>query len=500
MQVTNDGTLNATAAGRTAYGVRGVVSATRSAGANDLTNIGVYCTASGGQINYALYTDVGDVRFNAGGGTATFVNAVEIGGALNVVGAITEAGITVLKGSVGTNTIPKGNGTNVLGNSTITDTGSLVTVTNALKVTGAADFDSTLNVDGAAVVVGDLSVGGVPYYSHKLTVYGDAVATGLKINASAGGNETGLTTDGGSSAGSSALVIANAASTVLATFKYGGEVSIPGALSVDGVLDVNNDLAKFGSGADGLVFIKEEVLGFRYASNATATGYINFNGYQGGTTQFRDLIIADGRVSGINRPQPARATTAALSVDGNCTLGNATTDSHTVNGNVTINENAAGPVTALTLENTDTGATTSEVTIDFKQGNALFQQIAAKYNSGGGGQYIAFNLDAGGGGAPTERMRIDATGKLTVTGEVEIDGALNHDGTTVGFYGTAPGTQSTIAALTDNTTGTANDTLEALTSGTVYATDVAAIRNNFADLAAKINEFRTALRNVGLLA
>jgi hypothetical protein len=43
------------------------------------------------------------------------------------------------------------------------------------------------------------------------------------------------------------------------------------------------------------------------------------------------------------------------------------------------------------------------------------------------------------------------------------------------------------ATLTDNTTGTANATLQALTSGSVYATDVAAIRNNFADLAAMAN-------------
>lgn len=30
------------------------------------------------------------------------------------------------------------------------------------------------------------------------------------------------------------------------------------------------------------------------------------------------------------------------------------------------------------------------------------------------------------------------TGKLTAKGEVEIDGDLNHDGSKVGFYGTAP--------------------------------------------------------------
>jgi hypothetical protein len=46
----------------------------------------------------------------------------------------------------------------------------------------------------------------------------------------------------------------------------------------------------------------------------------------------------------------------------------------------------------------------------------------------------------------------------------------------------------TAATLTDNSAGTADTTLEALVSGAVYATDAAAIRNNFADLAAMVNK------------
>lgn len=45
----------------------------------------------------------------------------------------------------------------------------------------------------------------------------------------------------------------------------------------------------------------------------------------------------------------------------------------------------------------------------------------------------------------------------------------------------------TATTLTDNTAGTANTTLQALSDGTTYANDVAAIRNNFADLAAAVN-------------
>lgn len=57
---------------------------------------------------------------------------------------------------------------------------------------------------------------------------------------------------------------------------------------------------------------------------------------------------------------------------------------------------------------------------------------------------------------------------------------------------------ASIVSLTDNTAGTANNTLEALTSGTVYATDVAAIRNNFADLAAKVNTLITTMQGTAV--
>lgn len=55
-----------------------------------------------------------------------------------------------------------------------------------------------------------------------------------------------------------------------------------------------------------------------------------------------------------------------------------------------------------------------------------------------------------------------------------------------------------IVSLTDNTTGTASDTLAALASGTVYATDVGAIRSNFASLAAKVNSVLAALQGTAV--
>lgn len=72
-------------------------------------------------------------------------------------------------------------------------------------------------------------------------------------------------------------------------------------------------------------------------------------------------------------------------------------------------------------------------------------------------------------------------------------------GTLVGGEGTLAGkvlpTLASVlgaAVLTDNTAGTADNILQALADGVTYANDVAAIRNNFADLAAKVNAILAA--------
>jgi len=78
---------------------------------------------------------------------------------------------------------------------------------------------------------------------------------------------------------------------------------------------------------------------------------------------------------------------------------------------------------------------------------------------------------------------------------------------------TANGTQaSAITTLTDSTTGTANNTLQALpdpadTPATadalrddLVANLIPALRNNYADLAAKVNAILTALQGAGITA
>lgn len=116
-------------------------------------------------------------------------------------------------------------------------------------------------------------------------------------------------------------------------------------------------------------------------------------------------------------------------------------------------------------------------------------------------------------------------GKILCGGAIEIDGALDHDGTTVGFYGVTPTTRPTAytqtystagrthsnltsATLTDNSGGTANTTVQALTDPADTPADadtlrddlvanlIPELRNNIADLTAQINALIVDLTNV----
>lgn len=86
-------------------------------------------------------------------------------------------------------------------------------------------------------------------------------------------------------------------------------------------------------------------------------------------------------------------------------------------------------------------------------------------------------------------------------------------GDKIGFLGKAPvAVQADISALTDNTAGTADNTLAALPDPTdtpasadalrddLVANLIPVLRNNYADLASQVNDIRTVLRNLGLMA
>lgn len=61
------GTINSTAAAREVVGFNALVTTTRSTGANNVTNTGIKCAASGGQVNYCFYGNGGSF-YNLGSG------------------------------------------------------------------------------------------------------------------------------------------------------------------------------------------------------------------------------------------------------------------------------------------------------------------------------------------------------------------------------------------------------------------------------------------------
>lgn len=94
-------------------------------------------------------------------------------------------------------------------------------------------------------------------------------------------------------------------------------------------------------------------------------------------------------------------------------------------------------------------------------------------------------------------------GTLEITGELKINGGIiSNNGTQA----------SAIADLTDNSGGTANNTITAVTDPTdspvtadglrddLVANMIPSIESNFADLAAKVNAILAALRGAGIIA
>lgn len=100
-----------------------------------------------------------------------------------------------------------------------------------------------------------------------------------------------------------------------------------------------------------------------------------------------------------------------------------------------------------------------------------------------------------------------------VVGGTLTFGASSVINCTTGAVWKANGTQaSAIADLTDNSAGTANSTIQAMPNPTdtpatadalrddIVANLLPPIRNNVADLAAKVNAILAAIRNLGIIA
>lgn len=119
--------------------------------------------------------------------------------------------------------------------------------------------------------------------------------------------------------------------------------------------------------------------------------------------------------------------------------------------------------------------------------------LAPAFDAASGGQTLTNAATLYIDGAPT------GSANLTITNAyaAKIDGSvwLGSSAGKVGFFGSSGTTRQSITNLTDNSGGTANDTLQNV--GVVYTQ--AEVANNFADLAAKLNAVIDALQAYNLL-
>lgn len=163
MDVTNSGTFNATAAVRTAGGINVAVTATRSTGSNNLTNVAADFTASGAQVNQALVTDLGDVELNRTGGAfkedglSEFALGMQFDSTLSQSGtsAITFGGNLTSTAAIKSATLESTGSTQVDGvliaAGHVRSTGLAVTVTN-ISACGASPAVSATATDTAGVI------------------------------------------------------------------------------------------------------------------------------------------------------------------------------------------------------------------------------------------------------------------------------------------------------------------------------------------------------------
>jgi hypothetical protein len=96
-------------------------------------------------------------------------------------------------------------------------------------------------------------------------------------------------------------------------------------------------------------------------------------------------------------------------------------------------------------------------------------------------------------------LKLGTVFKVTTAGNTTIAGALAHTGTTAGLYGATAAVQGAVGTTMVNsvTSGGTTGTVANYTDLTIYANDAATIRNNFYQLASKVNALEAKLKLLG---
>lgn len=453
------GSYDTTAAGRTAIGVVAEAAGSRSVGANNLTNYGLYVNAASGQVNYAIYSPNGDVHLN------------DISGTTRIDGA------TTLNSTLTVNDVTQINGD-------LTVTGSIAG--------GISDANSH-------VLIGTVTAQKTDTNSDALVQLQNDARLWQLLNE-------------GSNSDRFAIKDSTGGVTVLHATVNGGMVTVPGntTLGTDGTNThlTNGDLVI----REGTPTASAAIAGTVLALEQT-DGTANYLSFRGNTTAgirvANSVSSGDGQLVYSSGAFPrgwaftaAGTVRTAITSTGAVQMGD-------IGANVAVDSN----VDVLTIGNAGTGQTSDTDLIDLSH-TGSFNATAAARTYTGLRSVLSATRSAGANDVIAAAVLAQASGaqvnwaiKANTGGDIGLAGATDK----VGFYGATPVVRGTVTALTDNSGGTANDTVQALTdpadtpiSSDALRDDLVAnlipeLRNNFADLAGKINSLRTALVNLGLI-
>ena len=378
-------------------------------------------------------------------------------------------GVSTTSTTAGTvNTVAKFTGPNNIGDSSITDTGSLVTVANPLSVTGnatigdaagdahvingTADFNQAVNIDGTLTL--------------------STMTSGSVLFAGAGGlvsqDNAGLFWNDANN-----VLVVTTATTSAAVQAVNSDAS-------NGCMSIRNTNASgpvdfFALDSAGTARVSWGYGNASYSDGARAgKGYVWRNGVGFAITR---TGIVDLEVSSLGALTVNGATTInnTLDVTGNCTLGDASGDAHTINGTATVYGGASGAAAAisntkLTVENNAAvylalrGTSTADKGILFGNPSSGADGAIVYDNPVAGARTMDFRT-----GGNVSRMVIDASGNITakfdfaVNGNATIGNATTDSHTIKGFtvltdtIGTTPAAARTAGLIVEDDTALAAD-------------------------------------------
>lgn len=302
---TNSGTFNTTAGALSEFALRAVSSASRSAGANNLTGVAGYFSSTGAQVNVAIQTDSGSNYLNTTAGTTGIGYA--LGAALPSTLSVTGSG----------------------------------TFTTTLDVTG--DFNVNTNKFSVVAASGNTTVAGTLAVNGNATI-GDASTDAHTINGSVVIADDGLasgslrvTNTPVGSTGAPAIVVAQAG-----TF----DTTAAARYSIGSYSDVSSTISAGANALNNIGFYGNVSGGTNNYAIYTDNGDNRFN-VAGGTSTFVRNVAINGNatigdaagdahtVNGTITFAHGVTMSSTLAVSGNATVGDAAGDAHTVNGTLT---------------------------------------------------------------------------------------------------------------------------------------------------------------------